>query len=314
MATNDTAQLATQVKLFAMIPTSQNTFTDIELISVMMNSILLSDIVPLITAVKEGYLQVTDDVVLSVAVPEVTIPPESTGLRLKDVYFVDAQGNLAHIDMVEKSQIAHTNEFGPFPYTPGFNGLVFYVENNKLIFYPRQTVERNMQITYARRPNKLVHPSEGGKVLSKVPNTITLDNAPATWVTGTVLDIIEPTVPYNLADRNGITIVSKSGFDITVSAADYAKVDVGDYIAGRGEAQFVQYLPVEAYNTLCQGTAVQCLLALNDRGGAEVANAKYQMMKDDLRKILTPRIEDQPKKIINTNSAFRASGMIRYWR
>jgi hypothetical protein len=185
----------------------------------------------------------------------------------------------------------------------------YFVQNNKLIFYPELTVAGNVRLVFAKSPNTLVASTDGGKVITKtaLTNTITLDSAPSSWVADDQLDVIEGDVPFNLADPDGITIVSKAGFDIELSALDFAKVDVGDYIALRGQSQFVQYIPPMVYPYLVQLTTIKALEAMDDQKALQNAYVKAASMLKNLKTTLNPRIEGAAKKVINTDSIFAAS-------
>lgn len=300
-----TTELVKQVKRIESIPTSQATFTDTDLVE-LMNMELQSVIVPLIVEQREEYFVHVEDFTVGPDNNEVEIPDESTGLRLREVFFVDGSDNLARVHRVWPEQIAGDTFFTTWGARSGFD-VGFYIQNSKLIFYPKLSSTRTCRLMYFQRPGHLVLSNQGGKVIAKnaLANIITLDNAPTSWDTTTVLDVFKPEVPFNYRVRD-VSVVGKSGFDIEVSPTDFANINIGDYVAEYSFSQFVQFMPVEAYHLLVQGTGMRCLEALGDRPGWANAQAKFEMMKRDLVNLLNPRIEGEPKKVINLNSILRA--------
>jgi len=310
----DTRWLTAQVKRIESIPANQATFTEEDFVA-LMNMELQSVIIPLIQRVNEEYFVFTEDIPITTTTRYVDIPGEATGLRLRDVYWVNPDGSISKISRLNPEQVASWSyAFG------GYYGLSgFYIQNNQLILYPMNTNSGTIRLTYFRRPNDLVSPSQTGVIIAinTISNEVTLDNAPDTsvWTTGTKLDGIKGETPFDFAAQN-FAIVSRSGFVLELPADVIAKLSVGDIIATRGESSVPQLIPVEAYHLLVQATGMRCLESLGDRQGWANAAAKYNTMQEDLLAMINPRIPGEIKKAVGTGGILgssRINSYTSYW-
>lgn len=299
----DTQALIAQTKRIESIPTNQSTFEDEDFV-MLLDGELTNTIVPLIQRTNEEYFVVSRDVVVTPQTSEISIPPEATGLRLRDVLHVGSDGSFSKVPRLTTEQIGGGSYYGGYH---GLNG--FYLQNNKVMLYPANTAHGTIRLLFFRRPAHLCEVSEAGQVLSidTLANTVTLDNAPSGWTTGTKLDVLSGDVPFVYVDED-VSIVNKAGFDIELPADVIANISVGDIVSGHGEAPVAQYIPVEAYQLLCQTTAMRCLESLGDRQGWANAAAKYAAMERDFLAMINPRIAGSPKKIVGAGGIVEAIG------
>ena len=148
-----------------------------------------------------------------------------------------------------------------------------------------------------------------------------MNNLPADWAPGTYLDAIISVPDFDYVPDTRITveayqtptpliqfqIVSISGASVVLDAGTVSQLSVGNTLTGSGTTPYVQYVPPDAYQLLCQATAVRALLSLNDADGGKTAQAKYDKMEEDFLFIINPRVEGKPKKFNNVNSVLASS-------
>lgn len=316
MARYDTLDLISQVKRVESIPTSQTTFTDQDIVE-MMNMELQSAIVPLISSVREEYFVVTQDTVLPAGVSSLNIPRESIGLRLRDVTFVNTNGQMSNIPRLAPEEVVAMSNFNGL--TSGFSG--FYLQGNTVQFFPRISVQdKTVRLSYHARPNYLCLPSSAGRVLNinVGANMVTFDGIPPTWKNGVKVDFIQADQPFEFKDDTSapnpnfgsqpkminVVVQAVSGFDLVLPANIVTQLAIGDIVALHGEAPVPQYVPVEAYHLLVQGTAMRCLEAMGDRQGWQNAAMKYKAVSEGLLGLINPRVEGEPKRVVNVDSIF----------
>jgi hypothetical protein len=137
----------------AAVPFSQNTFTETDVLRFANEEMFLAQ-VPNILQFHEEYLVYEQEVSLISNVSRYAIPNRAIGMKFRDVFYKDPQGNLVEMSKIspdDRSFFQTVNDSGSVPYH-------YYLQNNSLIVTP--TVGANPQgslvFTYFLRPNSLV--------------------------------------------------------------------------------------------------------------------------------------------------------------
>jgi hypothetical protein len=304
----DTSELISQIKRISSTPTSQSLFLDADFL-LLANQELSLGIVSMINSVVEDYFVVTQDFTVDSTTPYISIPSVATGLAVRELYVIDSIGgeiigNARRIAPENIGQNAGSTSFG---WDQAQSRAGFYLESDKIRFYPTPTATTYFRLSYYRAPNELVTINSGGKVvgIDYPTNKITLDFVPTSWVAGTVVDIIKKDLPFGLR-ASSITIASKSGFDITFASGDLpAGIVNNDYVYLAGQSPVPQYIPREGFYLLAQSTAVKVLESMDDQSGLKGAYVSLENMKKSFIKIISPRIVGEMKKVTSTNSVMR---------
>lgn len=308
----NTDTLLNRVKRIESIPVSNNTFTEADIVD-LMNMELQSSIVPLLMSVNEEYFVHSVDYSVATNTEYLDIPSDAVGMKARDVYKVDTStGQFFSMPRLTPEQIAGNGVIGYG--ASGFGG--YYLQQNRLMFYPKTQSPATIRINYFRKPNTLCLIEDSGEIISidVGANTVTLDNVPSDWIIGTVVDFINESQPFSTGYSQA-TIVNITGTDVEFSSTVIADLAVGMWAAETGTSPFPQYIPTETLDLLVQATAMRCLEALGDKAGWTNANVKYQMMEQNLLTLITPRVVGQPKKIVSGGGIIGAtrSGR-RTWR
>lgn len=331
---DDTTTLLKRAKLQEMIPSSDVTFSDNDLLE-LMNQELTSTVVPLVQSAREEYMVVTRDYTLPAIPPGQTtnvtawieIPEEATGLRLRDVYVTDSVGNFINLPRLNPEQVASYATMpttavgnGNIAWTGGYGG--FYIQGNRLMLYPYWSAnQRNMRITYARRPAKMCLTTEAAQIVAIAGNNVTLGATTSGWSAGSYVDFVRNATPHDYVSDlsatqalytspiplQAVPVISNSGNTLEFDPSIVQSLNVGDWVANNGYAPFAQFIPSEASALLVQLVGLRALEALGDREGQEMAIQKYKKMAHDLLNLISPRVEGKSKKVSNPNSLARNS-------
>lgn len=331
---DDVTSLIQRAKLQEMVPNSDVTFSDSDII-VLMNQELMSTIVPLVQSAREEYMVVTRDYQFPAVTGTVNvqnfleIPDEATGLRLRDVYVIDSQGNFGNLPRLSPEQVASNN--------PGFWGNLgtsyngyggFYLQGNRLYLYPYSIASNQaMRLTFTRRPASLISTSGAAQIQAIVGDSVVVGPTVGQFIPGQYVAFIKNAVPHDYVTDlsatqslysspvglDAVPITTVSGSTLTFDPAVVASLNVGDWMTPYGTSPFAQFIPQEASNCLVQITAVRLLEALGDRDGQNMAIQKYTKMAKDLLDLITPRVDGKAKKVTNPNSLFRAT-RLGNWR
>lgn len=317
---DDVSNLVSKVKLLELIPNSEVTFNDQQIIDTM-DLELTNYLVPLIEQCREEHFVTTRDYVLPAVTSTsnvqnwIEIPDEATGLALRDVYITDDQGNFTNIPRLSPEQVAGRNLnvwWGTTTINSTYGSGGFFLQGNRLYIYPYSlSSNRNMRLTFQKRPAKLIKTTEAAQIIAISGNDVVIGVTTAVWPAQTYIDFIQNQLPHDyVIDQSAnaslysspiplraVPIISNSGSVLTFADGITPNLKVGDWITPYGFSPFAQLVPLEASNVLIQATACRLLEALGDREGQKFAEAKLAQMGKDLVKLISPRVIGKTPKI-----------------
>lgn len=304
-----TTGLIYAAKVHASVPTSQSLFGNAEFLEVL-NHDLVSMVVPLIKSVNEEYFVTYTDVALVAGTSNYTIPTRALGGALRDIVLVDAQGRELEVPRLEPEMIKYSGSLS----APSVFGI--YLKGDQAIFYPALTnapASVYVRFKYERRPNNLCLLASAMQI-SVIDNTlhkITVitsaggTTVPAGWTSAakTTLDAILH-VPAFSSVGDDMLITNIASNVLTISAATWStNLSVGNWVSESCTSPIAQ-IPYEAHGLLELHAAVALLKAMKDKTGADSLNEDIKRSEEMFLKVITPRIEGAPKKVINRNGIF----------
>jgi hypothetical protein len=256
----------------------------------------------------------------------IDIPSEATGLRLRDVYVTDSNGNFSNIPRLNPEQVASYNNIGwnnaVNSWAGGYAG--FYVQGTQLMIYPWQAASgQHVRLTFAQAPARLCVTTDAAQIIAIIGNNVTLGGTTAVWTTNTYLDAIKNDVPHNYVTDlsatqslysspvplSAIKPTAVAGSVLTFDPAVIASLSVGDWLAPYAFSPFVQFIPYEFVPVLVQLTAMRCLEAAGDRAGQAAATDKYKQIEADAINMISPRVIGKTRKVTNPNPLSRNTRM-----
>lgn len=292
------------------IARSENTYTDVDLV-MLLNDGLVSYLLPQFLEVKEEFFVTSLDYEVDQNTLYIELPEKAIGMAARDVYWVGRNtgagiNNLYRLTLIQPEALGNLAYNGVVNNYASGTGMGYYLEGNRIVFFPQINTSGTIKVKYFRQPNTLTTIDQAGKIVSidTGTNIVTLDTAPDTdtWTIGTILDAIHQYQPFNFAAEE-IEIVDRNGLDFEFSTDVIALLRVGDYLTDTGFSVFLQYFPNQALNLLTQAAAMKLLEGLGDIDNFKVASAVYNAQRDGLFKIIKDRVQGQPKIIPRTGSS-----------
>jgi len=290
--TND--DLITSIKRRASIPTSQSLFTDEDLMS-FADEELQTVIFPMIMSTKGDYFVSNNDTTMTSAT-SYDIPSDAVGLKIKDCYFLNANGDQRQLTQVNLSDV--TNQYFRLD-----SGFAYYIEGNKVHLYPDSKTGDTLRIKYYKRASMMVPNDKGAKFTNADTANLVFDSVPTSWAVGDRLTLTSATPGFSTLSTsfeiltitlpNIMTLVEDDDDTPIFTAAEL----VDNWLTQNGDTVIAQITP-EAHPILAQAVAVKCLEALGDPG-LMTAQAKFQQISDAFIESMTPRADGQAKKIVN---------------
>lgn len=301
----DVESLIENIQRRCSVPTSQLTYTDLDFAQ-LANDELQGEVVPLIMSTREEFFVDYVDVSID-ADRTIDIPEEAIGTKLRSVCYVQQTSPLVLINLprIDLDVVAGVGFFN-------YNTLAgFYIEGNKLVLYPNNSVPVGtvIRLYYYKRSLVLAEPSAYGQIVSidTGTNTVQLDYVPSSWAAGTELNAVS-SVPNFSITNSLMTITNVSSPSIILDNVD--DLSVGDYISLLGYSAVPQ-IPVEAHAYLAQLTAVKCLEGLGDGTGMERAQAKADILRKSLLVMISQRVDGSVKKVMSPNGGLKFGSRVR---
>lgn len=145
------------------VPISQITFTDDDILSFVNEEFAISQ-VPSVLIMHEEYFVQSEDVIILPNQPRYPIPDRAIGMKLRDLFYKDEQGNLFKMTQIAEEEKAF------FQQNLGSSNVLhkYYIEGNDVVLSPTPT---NPPIGYLTfnfflRPNQLVRDARAAIISS----------------------------------------------------------------------------------------------------------------------------------------------------
>lgn len=287
--------LISQVKRRALIPSSQNLFTESDIID-MLNEELQNRIIPYILNVREDYYLTYEEYDLSTqTISELDIPERAIGNKINQVSLFQSNPSSTNINVSVNIPRLTNSQLDDL-----FSG--YYFEGNKIKFSPAISgTSGKLRLYYYKRPNEIVLTTSCGLISSISSNvSITCASLPTTIISGVDIDIVKHSQPWDTVQSLDSITVST----LTISDSDTSNVSVNDYVCLRGESPYAQ-IPQDVVPLLVQSVAVRILEYMGDTQGLTNARETFEQMQSDNRNIISARADNQPKKIRSGNRITR---------
>lgn len=171
------------VKRKITMPIAQVTYKDVDILRFADEELMLAQ-VPSILQYHEEYLVYTQDVTLVAYKSKYPIPNRAIGMRLRDLFYIDTQGQLCEMSRISPDD----KNFFEISSGATNSPIHYYIENNNVVLVPKVSSSPvgSLQFSYYLRPNSLVVDDQAA-ISSSFTKTITVDIA--TLVTGDTLTI-----------------------------------------------------------------------------------------------------------------------------
>ena len=250
-------RLIKSIKRRGTIPTSQNLFSDEDFLE-LANEEMEMGVIPAILSHHEDYFLFEERQSLVPGKDRYRLPERAIGNKLRDVAFIDQQGNYYEMTRIGKGEISDYNS----GYVSDAN-YVFYVENNEVVLLPtalNTTSETGfVAMSYYMRPNQLVEEAKGARISAVDFNRgrITLTSTPTAFTTtddlgqSQVFDFISHISPHKTIsfDKSAFSITSSTNnmifgtydiFNITFPAE--SSIADGSYIQITNSVDKIDYV------------------------------------------------------------------------
>jgi hypothetical protein len=309
----NTQKLIDTIRRRAFIPRDQSTFTDDDFLEMATEEINIGLMDQIIEA-RGDYLVEYIDVEMDEDILEYTVPSRAHGNKLRDVSIVNSEG-----DLVERLTQVTLD-------TPGedCSSTSFYMRNNKVVLTDGSFSDGDyLRMFFYIRPNKLVTTDRGATISTITDSSsggvdtkiVAFTTMPRHFTSALTYDITGFKSPNKILSFDltptDINLTTKT---ITFLASDWDDdIVVGDFVT-MAEETIVPNIPTEYHPVVAQRVAVACLESMGDEQNKQSAERKLAQMEKSVLRIVTNRVEGQPKKIRQRSGTLHAAIRNRTFR
>lgn len=298
----------TKVKRRITIPSNQELLDNDDMLA-MADDVTREQMVPLIMSVNQNYFVTTSNIPVEEGVTVYDIPYRSIGRGLRDLKMVQ-NGDSSAISDMAMIALEDAHRFGSIA-NPS---LYFYFRGDKIILVPEpQSSDYTMLCYYNLQPSQYVQNTDAALVVSIAGAVVTCSSVPDSMIAGVDVDFVQGKSGCSILEMD-VEILTATSTTITFASSDDIPEDLvaGDYISLAGTTPVIQ-MPDEAVPLLECWTAERICYAIGDFDGAQILVNRAQKIEENLKKVLTPRIEGAQTKIVNRRGLLRGQGF-NSWR
>lgn len=304
-----TEDLITSINTRGLLPSSQSTFQDANLIS-LMNEEIMSSIVPDILTMREDFFLRSKDSTITNGISRYPMPDRAIGNVLKKVFLKDSTDNRQEIPRLNISDMLAFSSTGEV--------VGYMLEGDYVKIIPASATKPTLEQWYYERPSELVSTASCAKItaVSSVSGTTTFTvdtDLTGSLTTASFVDFLNATSPLLLWSKDvPVTAITTTTIAVATTNVDDENASlvlpgVGDYICPQFQSN-IPMLPEEFHPIIVQLVVARCMEALGHMDKLQAVNAKLSEMRKSAMDMISNRVDAEPQKILNRNSILRYSG------
>lgn len=299
-----TTRLLAGVKQRVTAPANQVLLDDAKILE-LGSDIVTTDIAKTLIASKQNYMVKVLDVPLVNLQEAYDLPPRSVAGGLRDVKFGYENGDyLRNLALVDISELGWQNQTG--------DGIPwgFYFRDDQLIVVPRPAGGAgSLRMWYYQALSKLCTEGQAGRITNILGNTVTIDNVPSNFTTGSLIDFVKG---RSLSTTLGVDypISNIAGTQLTFNAVP-ERLSVGDWVA---PAEYTPILPFpdQLYRYFEGMLGCACLYAVGDFDGHDKLMEAVKRDETASESLIEPRIDGTQEKIVSMTGLLRQKSWRRF--
>lgn len=290
MASGDTADLLSRLRVRCALPSSGSLFSDAQILRIIDDQ-LIGFVAPLLKAQQQNFFQARDAQALTAGTASYRIPVRAMGGTVHQVLLVDPNGAEWELHPLPVEQVDDWRSNPTDRGTPRF----YYFEGATVSLVPvPDSSSYSIKFVHERRPNRLVATTSATTITNISGVTVTIAGTAGFGTTAAYYDIISANSPHDsLAIDQSAT---RSSTTLTFTTALPSTVAVGDYVALAQESPFPQ-IPDDLVPLLIDRCVAVLLPLLGDTDLGSEADRRAAQSAQVASGLVSPRASGTVKKI-----------------
>lgn len=300
--------LISRVENITLMPTSQGTITDAQLLD-MLNEELYDYVTPFLLEHHSDYLLTYQDITLVSGQTEYDLPSDAMGDKLHDVKRIYANGS-------EESIPRRMTGMGDRRWSNTATVPSWFMIRGNTLVLPTHTgsgSDPGVRLYYYRRPAPIATSTSMALITSVDTGAGTVSYASTSGLNGATVDFQRGDGLYDWRVQELSGSATATIFTATTSG-DIASnsIAANDYIVTSGYAAVPQ-IPRELVPLLCYRTAINIQRARGLEQLAQSLELKASQLENRIRSVFINRVNSEPPALFNPNSPLRVMRQ-RRWR
>lgn len=289
-------RLLSGVKRRISMPASQVLMVDADILAVA-DDVTKAYLVPILVALRQDYFVTSSLTPMVADQAEYDIPYRAVGRGLRDLKMVDASESVRDLALISIED-AHMFVISTVTHS-------FYFKGDKVVLVPTPAdATSSLQFWWEQPPANLTTVSSAALITAISDPMVTVSTLPSTMIASTLVDFVKGT-SGNTTLGYDASISSVASTTVTFAASTLPTgLAVGDYLSLAQTTPVIQ-LPNECYPLLESRTCRRILASVGDYDGARGLDDDIKEEEKNLKQLLEPRIQGEPKVILNRNGLLR---------
>jgi len=287
-----------RIKRDGMVPISQNTFEENDLIGILNDKLKLK-VVPQILSVRQEFFRTSKVIPLVTSVDRYPVPERAIGNSIKAVYYLADTSKPYERVPLGKMDIENWSGDASFSGQPTY----YDMEGDEIVIPRPTSVTGGLLVYYFQRPSELVATTECAKItgISSVGGTTTFTvntDLTGSLAVGDKVDFLSANSPFLLWSQDVvITAITASTIAVATTGvsndASVVEPVVNDYICPAKKAN-IPMIPEEFIPQLCELAIAQCHKALGAQANRQMAKEEAAESAANGFKLIENRVESSP--------------------
>lgn len=290
MASGDTADLLSRIRVRCALPSSGSLFSDAQILRIVDDQ-LLGFVAPLLKSQQQSFFQARDTQALTAGTAAYRIPVRAMGGTVHQILLVDSSGAEQELTELPPERVDDWRSNPTDQGRPRF----YYFEGATVSLVPvPDSSSYSLKFVHERRPNRLIATTSATTITNISGVTVTIAGTAGFGTSAAYYDVISANSPHDsLAIDQSAT---RSSTTLTFTTALPSTVAVGDYVALAQESPFPQ-VPDDYVPLLIDRCVAVLLPLLGDTDLGADADRRAGQSAQVATSLASPRTAGAAKKI-----------------
>lgn len=260
-------------------------------------------LVPLVRESRGDYWVTSETMAIEQGQAAYRVPDRAQGSALRDLTVITPSG---HEWGVPQMALEEAGAYQVGGAGLGVGVTRFYMQGTDVVLVPTpQETGFQLRMRYHRAHSELVLTADTGHCTWGGGATLTLTDYPAAWDAFTA-DIYQLSPPFGMAAADAVVTDVTAGAATVTGLADLGLTVGRLYGIAYAHQTSTVDLPRECWPLLVSALTARVCDVIGDREQEQVAYALYERESVNVMRLLTPRVEGRPQRVIQRGSLLRS--------
>jgi len=293
-----TDDFLTVLKQEVMAPAKQSLYSDLAFLR-QADKVIRGYFVPLIRKMREEFFILTQYQQFTANQANYDIPHRSIARSLRDLKMIAYDGAVPDPESGTRDLPYISPEDSHIFPEQADSPVGFTIQADKIVMVPAPANDDwGLRIDYPLRPSRLSLVTAAALVTSVTADAVTVTSVPSGFSSPVLVDFVQGKQGHSVYGIDTAILSVNANIIEFATGAVPDGIVAGDYLCLAGTSPIIM-LPEDCFPLLVTKTAIRILKTMKDAEGAALLQPDADEEERNLIGILDPRVEGEPKKIVN---------------